>query len=101
MLRPRFIKPVAQSLAVLVFALVVAGPVGAVGHVHHGDTDHAASHSNLGCIWMCAASSFVGTEGNHLTVSLTSVGIADAELAVPLLADLPQNFQPRAPPVFL
>lgn len=101
MLRPRLIKLIAQSLAVLLFALAVAGPVGAVGHAHHGDTDHAASHSSLVCIWMCAASSFVGTEGNHLTVSLTSVDIADAEPAVLLLADLPQNFQPRAPPVFL
>lgn len=101
MLRSRFIKPVAQSLAGLVFALTVAGPVGAVGHAHHGDTDHAASHSNLVCIWMCAASSFVGTEGHHLTVSLTLVEIADAELTVPLLGDIPQNFRSRAPPAFL
>ena len=101
MLRPQFIKPVAQSVAVLVFALSVAGPVGAVGHVHHGDTDHAAMHSNLVCIWMCAASSFVGPEGHHLTVSFTLLEITDAEPAVLLLGDLPQNFQPRAPPAFL
>ena len=101
MLRPRFIKPLAQAVAVLVFALAVAGPIGAVGHVHHGGTDHAALHSNLACIWMCAASSFVGTEGHHLDVSLISVEIAKTEPAVPLLGDLPQSFQPRAPPVFL
>ena len=101
MLRPRFIKSVARSLTVLVFALVVAGPVGAVGHVHHGDTNHTALHSSLVCIWMCAASAFVGPEGNHLNVSLTAVEIADAEPAILLLGDLPQNFQPRAPPVFL
>lgn len=101
MLRPRFIRPVAQSLAGLVFALSLAGPVGAVGHAHQGNTDHAALHSNLVCIWMCAASSFVGPEGNHLNVSLTAVEIADPEPTPPLLGDLPQNFQPRAPPVFL
>ena len=101
MLRPQFIKSIAQAVAILVFAIAVAGPVGAVGHVHHGDTDHSALHSSLACIWMCAASSFVGTEGHHLNVSLASVEIADAEPAVPLFGNLPQNFQPRAPPVFL
>ena len=101
MLRSRFIKPIAQSVAVLVFAVAVAGPVGAVGHAHHGDTDHGAAHSTLECIWMCAASSFVGTEGTHLNVALISVEIAEAAPVVILLGNLPRNFQPRAPPVFL
>ena len=101
MLRPRVIKPIAQSVAIFVFALTVAAPIGSVGHGHHGDTDHAASHSNLVCIWMCAASSFVGTEGNYLTVSLIVIEVAEAGPILPLLAYFPQNFQPRAPPVFL
>ena len=100
-MRSRFIYPVSQSLAVLVFALSVAGPIGAVGHVHHGNGDHAAVHSNLVCIWMCAASSFVGPDGNHPSVLLTLIHIAEIEPVVPILGDVPLSFQSRAPPVSL
>ena len=101
MMQPRFLKPIAQSVVVLLFALASAGPVGVVGHAHQGDTDHAAVHSTLGCVWMCAASSFVGPEKNVLTVSFTAGEVVASEPAPLLPGDLPQNFQPRAPPLFL
>ena len=101
MLRPPFIKPVAKLLAVLVFALTVASPITAAGHAHHGETDHAAVHSTLECIWMCAASSFVGQDGNASPISLPHVSAADANPSLLLLRDIPQNFRSRAPPTLL
>tara|TARA_B100000315_G_scaffold256210_1_gene301581 strand:- start:177 stop:482 length:306 start_codon:yes stop_codon:yes gene_type:complete len=101
MVQHQFLKPIAQAVVVLVFALVIAGPIGVVGHAHQGGEDHAAFHSTLGCVWMCAASAFVGPEGNVLAVSFTVGDGATSEPAILLLRNLPKNFQPRAPPLFL
>ena len=101
MLRPRFRRAVAQAVTVLVFALSVGGPVSAVGHVHHNGTDHAPLHSSLACIWMCAASSFVGLDDDTLNGSLVSAKGAEVEPAILLLSDLLRDFRIRAPPLHL
>ena len=101
MLRQRFKRVVAQAVAVLVFSLSVWGPVGAVGHVHHNGTDHASLHSSLVCIWMCAASSFVGLDGASLNASLVLVERDDVEPAALLLGNRVHNFHTRAPPLHL
>ena len=101
MLYPKVIKPVAMAVAVFVFALTVAGSIASVGHGHHGDTDHSALHASLECIWMCAASSFMGVEDTHLIFSRKGIVIAKVNSPVVLFENLLSNFQPRAPPVFL
>lgn len=101
MLGPLFIKSIAKKLAVLVFALSIAGPVSAVGHTHHGDAKHATSHSNITCVWMCAASSFVGAEKNHLSASFTLLESNEARTSDYFLDYSPRNYRTRAPPIFL
>ena len=100
-MRQRFKRTVAQAVAVMVFSLSIGGPVGAVGHVHHNGPDHASLHSSLVCIWMCAASSYVGLDGAHLNTSLLLVERDDVEPAALLLSNRVHDFRTRAPPLHL
>ncbi len=101
MLPSRVISPVALMVAVFVFALTLAGSIGSVDHFHSGDIDHAVLHSNLECIWMCAASSFVGVGETHFPFFRTRKKIADPKSVLVIFENIFSDSEPRAPPVFL